>query len=99
MAPPQEDRTDRRSRAAGSRRVVANADELLAEVLPLEQPDQLPRGVLQPVGDVLPILDAAFAQPPPHASGPQRDTPGGSGLLPVGGPGAEEPPDGHELAQ
>src|SRR5262245_23469867 len=44
----------------------ADLDDLLAEVLASEQPDQLARCVLQPLGDILPVLDPALLQPGGH---------------------------------
>ena len=50
------------------RRVCADLDDLLAEVLALKQPDQFARGVHQPVRDVLPVLDPALHQPATHVA-------------------------------
>src|SRR5436305_1195057 len=58
----------RRSAELTPCRVGTHPDELLAEVLPLEQPDQLAWGVLKPVRDVLPVLDPALPQPAAHVS-------------------------------
>ena len=38
----------------------------LAEILAAEEPDQLPRRVVESVDDVLAVLDATFAQPRRH---------------------------------
>ena len=50
--------------STGLRRVRSHPDDLLAEVLTLQQPDQFAWGVLKPVRDVLPVLHAALASQP-----------------------------------
>src|SRR5262245_66525966 len=64
-------------------RLRPDADDLLAEVLALEQPDQLARRVLEPVGDVLAVLDPALLQPGAHVLEELRE------------PGREVPDDEH----
>ena len=40
-------------------RVVGDADELLADVAPVEEPDERPGRALEPVGDVLDVGERA----------------------------------------
>src|ERR1051326_8278819 len=47
---------------------LRDAHELLAEVLALQEPDESLRRVLQPIRDILAILDAALLDPLRHVA-------------------------------